>query len=134
MRAQVSIEYLLITGFSLALIAPLLVLFASQNAHVNDQFQQSQAQQAADALAQSAQRVYYAGPPSKETIRTRIPEGVRAITITENVIEFTLDTTPESDVVAMSNAPLIPTTLNQRPGPARISVQATATGVLIEDQ
>ena len=132
MRAQVSIEYLLITGFSLALIAPLLVLFASQSDHVQTQFQQSQAQQAAQAIADSAQRVYYAGPPSKETFSVRVPERTELFTITNTSVVFTLRN-PSTDIIASTNAQLVPAQLNPRHGHAKITVQATNTGVVVSD-
>ena len=134
MRAQVSVEYLLITGFSLLLLAPLLVLFADQQASVNDQFQQSQAQLAADTIIQSATRVYYSGPPSKETFNVRIPQGVESFVVEEQVIVLRLDKNPPNEIVAISATPLIPDVLNEGAGIATITVQATDTGVLITNE
>ncbi len=133
MRAQVSIEYLLITGFSLLLLAPILVLFSTQSVHVDEQFQESQAEQAARDIAASAQRVYYAGPPSKETLTVQIPRGVDEFVISEQAIEFVFSDDPFRSVYVHTDVSLVPASLNPAQGTARIEVQATQAGVVVQE-
>lgn len=130
MRAQVSIEYLMITGFSLMLLAPLLIVYANQSAYVNDQYALNQARTAVEDLGQAADRVYFAGPPSKETLIITIPEGVNDFIITEQGVRMRVAGT---SAYFSTSAQLVPATLNPRAGRAPISIEATSSGVVFSE-
>lgn len=132
-RAQVSIEYLMVTGFSILLITPLLLLFASQNTQVTDTFIQTQARQSGQALADAAQRVYYAGPPSMETVNIRIPQNTESIEVTNKSLVFTISAPTRQDLLIPAQAKLIPTTIDSRAGPVQLEVLATDVGVRIRE-
>lgn len=131
---QVSVEYLLVTGFSLLLIVPLLLLFATQHDSVRSEVIEAQAHTAGIAIVESAERVYYAGPPAKETLRVRIPPDVKNITITNSSVYFRLLAPYEYDLLIPSQVPLVPGTLRPQEGPANIVVEAALPGVRITEQ
>jgi len=91
-KAQVALEYLFIVGFSFVLLVPVIVLFYTQQASLEDEVVGAQARKVMDELVAGIDTVYYLGPPSKQTLKLRFPEGVTAVTIQDNVIIFDIQT------------------------------------------
>ncbi len=127
---QVSIEYLLVTGFSFMLIAPLFIVFYTQSDAIRADLTEAQAHSAALALVESAQRVYYQGPPSRETVSITIPKDIQNITIYNDSVVFRVITPQQYDLLVPSPVPLVPESLNSTAGPTDVRVDATASGVL----
>ena len=131
MRGQVSMEYLLITGFSLLLLAPLLFLYQTQSIQVQSSFQQSQAQSATDTIAAAAQRVYYAGSPSQETVRITLPSGVQRFYTTNTSVDIEAKAPRSMDLFTVADVPLVPTDLPTTQGRFELVVRATPNGVSV---
>ena len=90
MKAQVSMEYLLITGFAFLLVIPLFIMFGTQNERINYDVTVSQAKEVADEIVKSADSVYYLGEGSKKSIRVYIPRHVENITIDGRMVELAI--------------------------------------------
>jgi len=87
-KAQFSIEYLMMMGFALMLLIPIIVLFASESQNMKSDIAVSQLNQVAMKIADKAEEVYYQGQPSRTTIKVSIPQGVKNITFSNNEIIF----------------------------------------------
>lgn len=131
---QVSIEFLIVTGFSLLLLIPIILLFGTQSSAIRTELVEAQAQEAGQALVNSAERVYYAGPPSQEVVRVTFPDYVQSIQIRNSSVIITIQGDSQYDMVVPSSVPLIETTLPSGQGVARIQVRATVGGVLFTEQ
>lgn len=133
MRAQVSMEYMILMGFTLLLLGPLLILYSNHNAQIQESFTVAQATQTSETLANAAQRVYFAGRPSKERVLVAIPANIRSFTITNTSIEFVLENPPGRQINAYTEAQLIPTSFSTQQGKQYFDIQATINGVSITE-
>lgn len=88
-RAQVSMEYLLVTGFALLLLFPIIIIAYSQSATFSDDVTAAQLEKVGNEIASAADTVYYAGAPTKKTIKVYFPKNVRDVSISGNTIVFT---------------------------------------------
>lgn len=124
-------EYMILMGFTLLLIGPLLFLYTQHSAEIQDSFSLAQATRAADTLASAAERVYFAGPPSQERILITIPEGVSSFIIAETSIDVLLANGQQA--TAYTQAQMIPTTIRPGQGRQYVLVAATTGGVMITE-
>ena len=82
-RAQVSIEYLIMTGIVLVILIPLIYYaFSEYNASIS----LNEAGETVDSLKAIADQVYIMGPGSKQYTTINIPGGVENITLENNEI------------------------------------------------
>lgn len=89
-RAQVSMEYLFIVGFAFVLLIPVIILYFTQSAGIEDEVIGAQAQKVVDELVAAIDTVHYLGPPSKQTLKLRFPKRVLDVTIQDQTIIFTM--------------------------------------------
>ena len=105
-KAQVAIEYMIILGFILALMIPLVLLFYSQKADAALQIRSQQLRVVGEKIVDQAESVYYLGEPSKVRFKINLPQQVTNVTITNKALIFKLKTESGiSDIV-------IPSTVN----------------------
>lgn len=78
--AQISMEYILIVGFGLALVIPLLLIFHNQINDINDELSDAQVGKAADELITAIDSVYYLGAPSTKTLKLYFPAYIKQVT------------------------------------------------------
>lgn len=105
-NAQVAIEYMIILGFILALMIPLILLFTSQKADTALQVRSAQLRAVGEKIVDQAESVYYLGEPSKVRFKINLPQQVDGVTITNKALIFQLNTEfGTSDIV-------IPSTVN----------------------
>ncbi len=90
-RSQVSMEYMLVVGFTLLLIVPILVLYGREKEAINNQVSMRQAENIARKIADSAETVYYIGKPAKTTLKVYMPQRVHSATVANNEIYFTIN-------------------------------------------
>ena len=88
-KSQFSMEYLLMMGFSLLLLIPTVILFATESQNIKSDISTSQATKVAREIADKAEDIYYQGTPSKTTIRVSIPSGVENITFQNKEVVIT---------------------------------------------
>ncbi len=89
-RGQVSLEYVIVVGFMFALLIPLVILYAQTQKDTSDSLREAQLRSAGNAIRDAAERVYFAGDPAQETINVQFPEALKAITLTNTSIVFTM--------------------------------------------
>jgi len=87
---QVSMEFLLITGFAFLLILPIVIIAYNQSATFNDEVSAAQIQKVGNQIAEAVNTVYYAGPPTKKTIKVWMPDNVYDVDITDQTLTFTV--------------------------------------------
>ena len=87
-KAQVSMEFMIIIGFSMLVIMPVIVLFFSNYQSLADNVYVSHASKAARTIMNSAEKVYYIGEPAQSVIKINMPERVDEVLIGGNYIIF----------------------------------------------
>ncbi|MFW5746269.1 MAG: hypothetical protein ACOCWQ_01825 [Nanoarchaeota archaeon] len=75
-RGQVSLEYLMIVGFVIAVLIPTSILAYNDFKEKEDIIRVRQAEQAAYAIVKEAESVYYLGPPSISTMEVYLPDQI----------------------------------------------------------
>lgn len=87
-RAQTAMEYLLIIGFTMVIIAVIMVVFSQQNTEQRFQVQDSQINRIGNALVSAAEEVYYIGEPARRTVTVYMPSNIDNISIAGNELLF----------------------------------------------
>ncbi|MBN2458408.1 hypothetical protein JXB31_04740 [Candidatus Woesearchaeota archaeon] len=90
-RCQVSLEYMLMVGFTLLLIIPIVMIYGSEKQAISDQVSFSQASQIATKITDSVETVYYLGKPSQTTIRVYFPQNIDEMIISDNEVVIRLN-------------------------------------------
>ncbi len=86
--AQISMEYMIVIGFTLLMITPLLVIYGKERQNINDQVNSRQAFNIARKIVDSAHTVYYLGKPAKTTLKVYMPNNVEDILFRNYTIIF----------------------------------------------
>ena len=89
-RGQVSMEYMLVVGFMFLLLTPLLILYATTRQDTTDSLSEGQVIRAGNTIRDVAERVYFAGDPSQETVTITLPETLTDARIDNRSMIFTL--------------------------------------------
>ncbi len=90
MKGQLSVEYLIVVGFALLMTIPTVIIFFSQSNSNIESVNNAQAQIVVRKIIDSAEKVYYLGPPSQTRIKATMPAGIENITITNRAIKVTM--------------------------------------------
>lgn len=90
-KAQVSMEYILITAFSLLVAIPLIVLFFQYSQTYNNEVTLNQANKVMDEILNAAETVYYLGEPSQKTITVYFPKDVQQVILEQGYFSFTIN-------------------------------------------
>jgi hypothetical protein len=107
MRAQVSVEYMILVGFLLVITIPLILVYNSQYKGTNEQIISNQAYQLGQKIVDTAESIYYLGQPSKTTLKIYIPNQIQNISIGSNEIVFNVMVSGGIDqVVKVSSVPI----------------------------
>ena len=85
-KAQTGIEYMIIVGFVTFAIISIFVLAIFYSGQIRDSIKLNYVENFAVQLISSAESVFFAGEPSKTTLRLYLPEGVQNIEINSNYI------------------------------------------------
>lgn len=81
-KAQYSMEFILIFAFSLAIILPLVSIMNSQYAENKGELDESQARQVLEDISLRVHETYYAGYPSRTTLDLYFPPNILIINST----------------------------------------------------
>ena len=79
-KSQFSMEYVMMMGFTLLLLMPTIIIFATEQNNIKSDIAASHATQIARKLAEKSEEMFYQGAPSRTTIKISIPHGVENIT------------------------------------------------------
>lgn len=80
-RGQAGIEYMILIGFVTFIIMSILVLAFVYSDRIKDRIRLNQVENFAIQLINSAETVFFAGEPSKTTVRLYLPEGITGLDI-----------------------------------------------------
>lgn len=131
-KGQSSMEYLLVMAFVFTMLVAIIVLAYSQSATFSTDVSASQIQKVGNQLVDAANTVYYAGPPTKKTIRLYFPQGVRNVTLSGNTIIFIMQGTNGPYEYAIPAATNLTGTLQPFPGIHTVTVEAQEAAVAID--
>lgn len=87
-RGQASVEFITIFGFVFLMMIPLVLIFFDQVGGIKDSIAENQLRNIALKIADKAETVYYAGEPSRTTIKVQIPENLESAEILSRTIRF----------------------------------------------
>ena len=85
---QVSMEYMIVVGFSILMIIPIVAIYGAEKNNISDRVNERQAATIARKITDSAETVYYFGKPTKTTIKVYMPHNVKNIVIGNNYISM----------------------------------------------
>lgn len=105
MKAQASMEYIILIGLILAALIPLIYYATTKS---SNEIRINQADQTVQTIAKAADNVYTAGPGNREYIQIVIPSGVSNFTVVDRDIRIVLGIYgSNSDVHARSIASIV---------------------------
>lgn len=130
-RGQISIEYLIVVGFITTIVIGLLSLSYFYASGVRDQIKVSQIKTFAEKIIAEAERVYYAGEPSKTTITAYLPPGISSLYVAEqNLIISVRLSSGIATTGYTSNVP-INVSIDPSEGVKEITITAQSDRVLV---
>ncbi len=83
-KAQAATEYLMITGFVMMILIPLVYIVVEYSQGSSGEVAEAQLQRIGTKIMENAENIYYFGNPSKITLEVNMPEGVRGMGIYTN--------------------------------------------------
>lgn len=84
MKAQYSLEYIMVIGITLLVLVPVTYLFLNYTKDSSEQMKYPQLNRIGTAIVNNAKSVYYAGEYSKLLIDVSVPENVNDVYILED--------------------------------------------------
>ncbi len=131
-RAQAGVEYMIIVGFitfALTIVLGLAVFYSGQ---IKDRIKLNQMENFAIQLINSAESVFFAGEPSKTTIRLHLPEGVKNLEINSSYLIATIQLSSGENVRAYKSRVPIKGNLTSGEGIRKLTLEAKEDFVLIK--
>ena len=89
-KAQVSFEYIMVVGIAMLIIVPGALLFQQYSLKSNDELTRSRIELVGNEIVDSAEKVYYIGENSWETLKLEIPNSVKSMYVL-NYYEFVIE-------------------------------------------
>jgi hypothetical protein len=114
-RGQFAVEHMLVVAFGILIMIPIIYFFYSYSVNQMDEVTMTQLNRMGNDIINNAESVYYMGNPSRITLDSNMPAGVRNITIVGNK-ELVFKVTYKdklSDVAFSSNVPIVGPYLNE---------------------
>lgn len=133
MRGQVAIEYLSVVILILLLLIPIWYQVSSSTSRNSLVVRMASARFAAVKIAETADSVYFQGPPARVTLTVRVPDGTNAITIDGNEVSFSVASFGGDSTVFAESIPPISGSLSVTPGLHSVVVEAQTNGVVITE-
>lgn len=123
-KSQVSIEYIIVVGFVTVILIGILGIAFFYSGTIKDNIKIAQVTNFANKLTSTAESVFYAGKPSKATITSYLPDGVKQIDILENTLFFTIQTNSGITKISFTSSVPISGNLNSGQGVKKIKIVA----------
>ena len=127
---QVSLEYLLVIGFSFVLLVPLMLLYLGTQSDTREAIGHGQTTRVAETLRDAAERVYVAGAPARETIVVKIPEGIASVALDNTTILYTMNARGGPYTIAINGFAPLSGVIPIRAGTHSVVVTAVGAGVV----
>ena len=90
--SQASTEFILVVGFLLAVLIPLIIIGFMYPQQGEAQITTGQVTGMAIQIADTAEEVYYIGEPAKTTLKIYVPKNVKECSVVNNSIIFRVQT------------------------------------------
>ena len=132
-KAQVSMEYLVIVGFVVVLVIPMMLIFYTYADRTEDEIISNQVQKIGLKIGDAAESMYYLGEPSRTKIRSYFPKNINNITIGNNEILFIIHTKEGDDHIVIYTPVPVQGSLDTHAGYHNINVRSMGNYVWIED-
>ena len=131
-KAQVGIEYMMVVGFVTLAIVSVLTLAYFYSDQIKDSIRLNQVESFAMQILNSAESVFFAGEPSKTTVKFYLPEGINEIIISADGLLIKTKTRSGGENIRFyeSKVPLSGSISNTE-GIKRVAVVAEETQVII---
>lgn len=83
-------EYLLAAAFAFMLLVPIIIIAYTQSSRFSGDVSSAQIQKIGNEIKDAVDAVYYAGPPTKKTLKLYFPENIKSVDINEQTLLFTM--------------------------------------------
>ena len=130
-RAQVSMEFLMVVMFVFLLIVPLTAYYVNQSRTSIDEIGAAQTAQIARTIASNAETVHAYGEPTTFTLNAYLPEHVSAAQFIGTEIVFILNREGSNFTVSELVSMNISGSMNTTPGLHRIRIQSVNNEVSV---
>jgi len=87
-KAQISLEYGLVIGFSLLILIPTILIAQTYSSSYQDNINIHEAQRTVDLIVNYADTVQLEGPPARRTITVNMPANIDNITTLNKTLVF----------------------------------------------
>ena len=132
-KSQIGIEYLIIVGLvTFVVMSLMLIAFFYSNAS-RDNMKINQANGFAMKIIAASESTFYSGEPSKATITTYLPDGVKSVEILENSVVLTIETYSGITRSSFKSKVPIEGSLSSTAGIKKVKIQANQKGITITD-
>ncbi len=136
-KGQAAMEYLLIVGLAFVILTPMLYMFYDYTTTLRRDVNLAKVYKIGGTMVNTAEQMYYLGPPSKTTLRFNMPDGVANLTVRgarRDVLVFHFgDPANYEEIVIPGNIPMVSllNTSDMTPGIKVVAVEATSNEVLL---
>ncbi|MBI5149137.1 hypothetical protein HZA33_05655 [Candidatus Pacearchaeota archaeon] len=130
-RGQVSIEYMVIVGFTTAILAALIAIAYFYSSESKTEITANQIDAAARQIIDNARSVYYAGSPAKTTLDLTFPDGIKEITITPSLLTFIITIHGTDTTLSYTSKVNLTGSISPSPGLRHVSIEAKDGSVQI---
>ncbi len=133
-KAQYSMEFILIFAFSLIIIIPLVNIMQERYSESREDLSQSQAKHVLEEISIAAQNTFYAGYPSRTTLSLVFPKGIKNVTSRTSADEmhseliFTLRRGSGEVTIVQSFPFILNTSVTPTDGKRKILIKAEENG------
>ena len=130
-KGQVSVEYVMLFGFLMVILLPLMVFFYKYSLDTNDQVISQQIDQVAKKIVDNVDAVYYLGEPSQTVLKIYLPGQVKNATLARNELVFTINTRSGLNEIVQISKVNMTGTLSHSQGIHYLTIKATGQSVHI---
>lgn len=103
LKSQVSVEYLLVMGFTTLMTIPLLLIYYTYSSDTTDSVAISQSIQIARKVVDASESVYYLGKPSQTTLKFNFPDRIQSTNLSNREVVIKVKTQAGvTDIVQVS--------------------------------
>ena len=131
MKAQSSLEYMLLIGFVTLAISVVLITAYFYINFSKDRIKENQVENFSGKIISSAESVFFSGEPSQTTITIYIPPGVEDINFNAKELEITYITSSGTNKVSFSSRVNLSGEINKLEGTKILIIKALENEVLI---
>ena len=130
-KSQAGVEYMIILGFVTFAVISILIMAYFYSDQIRDRLRLNQVESFANQLVNSAESVFFAGEPSKTTVRLYLPEGIKSIEITSDAIIINTHLSSGDNLRAFDSKVPLQGTISISEGIKKLSIEAKENYVLI---